>query len=383
MSIHYTSLLIAVAFSGAAVLLAVITSWMNTRTERYLLLGAVGLVLMSAGVGLLAFRNGRYDALTLFGPFSLLVAGLSFVHASVRTFVGKTRMWQPIAIGTIGIIAMGVLFGTGYLGAGNIALNASCGLLLTLSGVEYLQSRAEMRSAMVANGTLYILTALTFFICVVAVAFELNGEWTRYPILDNWADNLNVVMSLGGVTGIGALTLVLHFARSVRVHQSAANTDPLTNVLNRRALFERYPENVNAAGLAVMVFDLDHFKTINDQLGHAHGDSTLQWFAGILREQAAETDCIARIGGEEFCMVFEGADHRAVSVIAEKIRSDFAALDIPCGRDGAVATVSVGLATGGADEPFHSLLGRADAALYRAKNGGRNKLYTDRAALAA
>ena len=383
MSIHYTSLLIAVAFSGAAVLLAAITSWMNARTERYLVLGAIGLALFSTAVGLMAMRNGRYDVVTLFGPFSLLIVGLSFVYASVRTFVGKSAIWPPALIGVAGIVAIGIPLGGGYLGAGNIALNASCGLILALSGIEYLRARDEMRPAMIANGSLYIATALTFFTCAVVVVFELGGEWTRYPIDDNWADNLNAVMSLGGVTGIGALTLVLHFARSVRVHRSAANTDPLTGVLNRRALFERYPETGIADGLAVMVFDLDHFKTINDQLGHAHGDSTLQWFAGVLRENAAETDCIARIGGEEFCMILEGANRRAASFIAEQIRADFAALDIPCGRDGAVATVSVGLATGGADEPFHSLLGRADAALYKAKNGGRNKLCTDRAALAA
>jgi diguanylate cyclase (GGDEF)-like protein len=383
MSIHYTSLLIAVAFSGAAVLLAAVTSWMNARTGRHLVLGAIGLALLSAAVGLLAMRNGRYDVVTLLGPFSLLITGLSFVYASVRSFVGRTAIWPPITIGIIGVVAIAIPFGTGYLGAGNIVLNVICGLILTLSGIEYLLARDEMRPAMIANGSLYIVTALTFFICAIVVTFELHGEWARYPVDDNWADNLNAVMSLGGVTGIGAMTLVLHFARSVRVHQCAANTDPLTGVLNRRALFERYPELAMADGLAVLVFDLDHFKMINDQLGHAHGDSTLQWFAGVLREHAAENDCIARTGGEEFCMILEGASRRAASVIAEKIRSDFAALDIPCGRAGAVATVSVGLATGGADEPFHSLLGRADAALYKAKNGGRNKLCTDRTALAA
>ena len=375
MSIHYTSLLLALSFSGAALLLATLTSWMNARTERYLVLGAIGLALASTAIGLMALRNGVYNSVTLLVPFTLLLAGFSFIYASVRKFFGKTSPWPPLALGAIGIIGIAIPFGTGYLGAGNIVLNVWAGLILTLSGLEYFRSYDDMRSAMLANGTLYLLTALTFFLCAGVAFFELGGDWTLYPFGDNWADNLNAVMSLGGVTGIGALTLVLHFARSARQQQFAANTDPLTGVLNRRALFDRYPDTSDATELAIMVFDLDHFKTINDQLGHAHGDTTLQWFAGIMREHSGPDDCVARFGGEEFCMVLPNATHRAASFLADKIRTDFAALDIPCGRAGAVATVSVGLATGGTGEPFHSVLSRADAALYKAKHAGRNAVY--------
>ena len=381
MSIHYTSLLIAVASSGAAVLLAAITSWMHARSERYLVLAAIGLGMVSTAVGLMAVRDSHANIFDLSPSFTLLLAGLSLIYASVRIYMRKPAIWVPTAVGGVSIVAMNAAFATGYFGAGNAILNTASGLILILSGLEYLRSEDEMRATTRANAVLYIMAGATFLLCAGFVVS--TGDLVSYPVIDDWVDNLNAVTSLAGVSGIGTLTLVLHFARSARHQRSAANTDVLTGVLNRRALFDRYPEMDMADGLAVLVFDLDHFKTINDQLGHAHGDSTLQRFAEVMHAHAGQNSCIARIGGEEFCMVMEGTSHRDASIIAETIRAEFAALGIPCGKDGAVATVSVGLATGGSGEPFHSALGRADAALYKAKNGGRNKLCSDSPVLAA
>ena len=381
MSLHYSSLLLAIAFSGFSVLVAAFASWINTRHERYLVLGAIGLAFISAGVALMSLRNGYFTLVTLLGPFSPLLAGTAFIYASVRAFVHKTNPWPPILVGSAGIASIAVAFMAGYLGAGNIALNLFMGLLLVLSGIEYAGAREDMRPAMIANSVLYIATGLSFFVCAASVA--ASGEWVAYPFQDNWADNLNAVMSLIGVSGIGALTLTLHFSRSARRHRVDAQTDALTGVLNRRALFEHFAADQTIPGQAVLIFDLDYFKSINDRHGHAEGDRTLCRFGELLRSQLDEDTVIARIGGEEFCAVLPMCKPGQAREIAEDVRLGFAMMALPSGRDGTSATVSVGMATGGLHEKFESVLSRADAALYVSKRSGRNQVSLARGHLAA
>src|SRR5690606_24706768 len=128
-------------------------------------------------------------------------------------------------------------------------------------------------------------------------------------------------------------------------------------------------------GLAVLMFDLDHFKQINDLHGHARGDLVLRQFAGVMRSQLRSTDIMARIGGEEFCVILPGLHRDAARTVAGRRRSAYAALKIPLGEIGGTATVSAGLATGNGDENFASVLSRADAALYKAKSAGRNQVH--------
>jgi diguanylate cyclase (GGDEF)-like protein len=122
------------------------------------------------------------------------------------------------------------------------------------------------------------------------------------------------------------------------------------------------------------MFDLDHFKQVNDRLGHAEGDRVLQRFATVLQLELRRGDVPSRIGGEEFCAVLETIDQETARAIAERIREAFAGVGLAIGDTGLVATVSVGLAISAGDEDFSSLLNRADAALYQAKNGGRNQV---------
>jgi diguanylate cyclase (GGDEF)-like protein len=101
----------------------------------------------------------------------------------------------------------------------------------------------------------------------------------------------------------------------------------------------------------------------------------LQRFAQVLRLQLRPTDTIARLGGEEFCAILPDRDWETARAIAERIRRSFAELNLPIGDDGEIATVSAGMATGGLEEPFSSVLRRADAALYKAKESGRNQVH--------
>jgi diguanylate cyclase (GGDEF)-like protein len=126
--------------------------------------------------------------------------------------------------------------------------------------------------------------------------------------------------------------------------------------------------------VALLMFDLDHFKSINDRFGHAAGDEVLRVFGQVVRASTRADDIIARFGGEEFIAIVPGGLESA-NKIGERVRSSFEFSGATVGAHGIGATVSIGAAI--AYEPvtaLESLIGRADAALYRAKYTGRNRL---------
>jgi diguanylate cyclase (GGDEF)-like protein len=251
-------------------------------------------------------------------------------------------------------------------------LNATAAVLMLLCAYEHIRSDDQLRFALAAIGTLYVVTAISFACCALMLA--LDGNWVLSAPPKNWAEDFNSIMSLVGLTGIGAITLTLHHARAAHHHHQAANTDSLTGVLNRRALFDRFSNAPPGRNSAVLMFDLDHFKQINDRLGHAEGDRVLKLFSDVLQRELGPLDVISRIGGEEFCAVLIDVDQEKAKAVAERVRSVFADLTLVIEQGQLHATVSVGLAMFEGDEDFPALLNRADAALYQAKHNGRNQV---------
>lgn len=147
-------------------------------------------------------------------------------------------------------------------------------------------------------------------------------------------------------------------------------TDPLTGLHNRRA-FAVAVEEVAASGqrYCVAVCDIDEFKAVNDIHGHAEGDRVLQAVAGALRDQVAARGRVARMGGEEFVLLFPGAGVEEAALQCEYLRETIAHLP-----DGLPVTVSIGVAGGEPGAPPEDVLTRADAAMYEAKRRGRNQV---------
>jgi diguanylate cyclase (GGDEF)-like protein len=127
------------------------------------------------------------------------------------------------------------------------------------------------------------------------------------------------------------------------------------------------------APVSVLVFDLDHFKAINDKSGHATGDAMLQLFAKIARETLRATDIVGRLGGEEFVALLPSTAAEA-AVAAERVRAAFAVASISREGRRIAATVSIGVASGSPGTAIDLLITRADDALYRAKGNGRNRV---------
>ncbi|MEM9134539.1 MAG: GGDEF domain-containing protein [Actinomycetota bacterium] len=153
-----------------------------------------------------------------------------------------------------------------------------------------------------------------------------------------------------------------------------ANADPLTGCLNRRALFAS-EEDAVADRRGLVMFDLDHFKSINDRYGHGAGDAVLVHFSSVVDRCLREGDRLARFGGEEFVAVLPGATLEQTREAAERIRAAVAAA--PADVDGlSIAyTVSIGGVheEGGSDRGIDRLLVLADNHLYEAKDSGRNR----------
>ncbi|MBF0679783.1 MAG: GGDEF domain-containing protein [Devosia sp.] len=373
MAIDNASLLIAIASSSAALMAALLIGWQNSRDEKYLGLGAAGIGLIVISITIMSLRSGAYDFTIQFVPFFLLISGISLIYAGSRQFRipdGSYRV--PAFTWAAAVVMLAIPFVAGYSGIGTIVLNCIGAIYMMLCAWENWRGRQEAPIALVANAVLYTAVASSFV--AAAAVLVIDGRAVLDAPPDNWAEHFNLIMSLVGLTGIGAITLTLHHARAAGRHRHEANTDSLTGVLNRRALFAQFPEDSIVPDLVVAMFDLDHFKQINDRRGHAAGDIVLQSFARVLRAETRGADFAARLGGEEFCVVFPGLDREAAYAISERIRAAFAAKAIPTGHENGVATVSVGVASGGDGETFTSLLSRADAALYKAKRDGRNQV---------
>jgi diguanylate cyclase (GGDEF)-like protein len=158
-----------------------------------------------------------------------------------------------------------------------------------------------------------------------------------------------------------------------------SRTDPLTGVLNRRAILSQIENELsrakrNNAHISISMLDLDHFKKINDTFGHLAGDTVLRECMNRVKESIRTYDTIGRFGGEEFIVVFPEAKQEGALAIAERIRlkineknADVNGVSIPF-------TISQGLATCNGKSNIDELIAKADEALYRAKENGRNRV---------
>ncbi|HYP58115.1 MAG TPA: PleD family two-component system response regulator [Beijerinckia sp.] len=180
------------------------------------------------------------------------------------------------------------------------------------------------------------------------------------------------------------------YADSLRENVEAsiemALVDPLTGLNNRRYLETHLTGLVEQAAregrrLSLMILDIDHFKLVNDVHGHDAGDEVLKYFAGRVKQAIRTGDLICRLGGEEFVVVMPDTDLVVAARIAERVRSNVEkdVFAIFSGKQSIPVTVSIGLAERGLEDRPEGLFRRADKALYRSKQSGRNRVSADAA----
>lgn len=221
-----------------------------------------------------------------------------------------------------------------------------------------------------------------YFIAFVTSIIVIHVASERMATPENGIYSLLFDLWCGVFIQVGYLAMVGERANVKLSH--LAGTDPLTGLFNRRGLLaeiERRSRNGRAvSGCAVLLADIDRFKSINDTYGHDGGDAVLVGFAGRLRSIMRKDDLIVRWGGEEFLVVLDGADSAQASAVAERLRAAVAAQTILVGAEAIAVTVSIGVSVKTVDEgKIDAAVGRADTALYAAKKGGRNQVRVESA----
>jgi len=310
----------------------------------------------------------------------LLFIAVGMIWSAARLFHGRPVRWFATVFGAACWLA--ACFFPAFAGsaASHIVLSS-----LIVAGYTFLTAtelRQERRKSLIRRWPAMFVPMLhgAIFLFPVALATLWPDGDGVHNLARGWIAVFGIEILLY-VVGTAFIVLILAKDRTVRLYKMAAETDPLTGLLNRRGFFEaagvlmaRHRRN-DMAPISVLAFDLDHFKSINDRCGHAVGDAVLQMFAKVVRETLRATDVVGRLGGEEFVAVIPGALAEA-GVAAERVRSALATASIVRNGQRITATVSVGVACGSPAVAVDALITRADDALYRAKTNGRDRVET-------
>jgi diguanylate cyclase (GGDEF)-like protein len=244
-----------------------------------------------------------------------------------------------------------------------------------------------------ARGTVPVVRDVAFtvgvFTLVSAVLISAYGSFrermNRLRLFCKLVEegDLHPVLDLGVDKRPDDLTLLAQSFDAMRARLSEQiGTDPLTGCLNRRALETRLRTDLRqakrrATTLAVLAIDLDHFKEINDTHGHPFGDLVLTGLANIMKETARDTDAVARLGGDEFIVVLPDTGWEGALTFAERIRRRVDETTFSSSTASIRITISVGVALARGTDPVSAstLLQEADQSLYKAKSGGRNRVF--------
>lgn len=205
-------------------------------------------------------------------------------------------------------------------------------------------------------------------------------------LLADLARELSLLPLPHGLPILGFAILFVASARSLHDRfareEEASRTDPLTGLLNRRGFLEASDGALvrsrrSGQPLAVVLADIDHFKRVNDARGHGGGDAALKSVAGAIRSSLRGQDIAARWGGEEFILLLPETDREGARHAAEAVRRAVAALLLGGGDTAIALTLSVGAARHAVGSNLEETIARADAALYRAKLEGRDRVVLD------
>ncbi|MEJ6783020.1 GGDEF domain-containing protein [Aminobacter sp. Piv2-1] len=373
--LDFGSLLLATALSGACLSGTLLAIWLTARQARFVFTMAAGILLLVLHV--IAFWQYGRNAAPWLGQLTLLllVAGFFVILCSTAQYLD--RNWHRVVAAPV--LAVTVLItsvtAVGYDGLGFVLAYSTVTALLVVTASMFWAAGEYDRRILAAVTMLSGSAAISFALC--ALVLVVNGQWSLGTVPRNWAEDLNTAVVVACMTALGALTISLHHLRTQRQLTAQTLTDPLTGLLNRRALTMFHGNTRFGPRMALAMFDLDHFKGTNDLFGHAVGDTVLQRFADVVRKHARDGAEGFRLGGEEFAVVMSGIPPLDAHEILCTIGAAFGAEIVVTKLGPLRSTVSVGICFG--DEhamTLEQMLLAADAALYAAKRAGRNRVAT-------
>jgi diguanylate cyclase (GGDEF)-like protein len=311
-------------------------------------------------------------------PSALLFLACGMIWSAARLFHNRRILWPAMGAGAVTWLVACTAPSFTQMSTHRIVLASVIVAIYTfLTAAELWRER---RKSLVGRWPALVVPALhgAVFLFPIPIASLMPGETSTVTLTTGWIAVLILEMLMYAV-GTAFIVLVLTKERTLRMHKNAALTDPLTGLFNRRGLVEaardlaeKYARKAGKP-VAMLVFDLDHFKSINDRFGHAVGDDVLKLFASTANSSLRLTDFIVRLGGEEFAAIMPGTLEEGV-IVAERVRKQFEEAARTVSGHYIGATVSVGVAAHETAANIDALLERADIALYAAKANGRNRV---------
>lgn len=312
--------------------------------------------------------------------FSLALNAVGFVACGMvwnasRVFHGRKPNLPGLVLGALAWIAAVATLGPDVSA---LRMTIGAGIVAIYAALTATELWTERRRTLQKRWPTFAVPVLHGFVLMLPILLgdllhpqgDLSGSI--------WVTVFSIELVLYAV-GTVFIIFMLVSERTVTAHKTAASMDPLTGMFNRRGFAEacaRVIEREANAGrpVTVMIFDIDHFKSINDRFGHPAGDEILKLFSAVVVSGLRISDLSGRIGGEEFAALLPCSLEEGV-VAAERLREAFEASGIVDEVAGPVdTTVSIGVAGGPAGTELEVLLAAADTALYQAKRGGRNRV---------
>ena len=340
------------------------------------------------GFALLTERDAAPAFVTICIANALVLLGYGLTWTGARVF--DSRPIRPSVVLVAPLVWIALCRISAFAddpGARIIVASTLLALLALLAAREFWLGRDEPLMSRWPLVVVFFIHGVTLLLRVPVVLF--SPSFRDHFALSNLSFTMLAFATLLFTVIIAFLQLNLTKERSELKHKINSLVDPLSGVANRRAFLDSASRLLgrhepDREALAMLLFDLDHFKQINDRLGHAAGDAVLQVFAGAATATLGADVLFARIGGEEFAACMPVGDMDEAYAIAERVRRNFAATAARFGDGQLLPTVSGGVALGReTGMTVGALLSIADRALYRAKEHGRNRVETDMPAGAA
>jgi diguanylate cyclase (GGDEF)-like protein len=376
----HTLFLVTIYVEGMLGLL-LLFAWVQNTAITAVAWWAWAHLLRAASIALFGTLGVTSDLISIDLANALLFTSFALTWAGARVFGG--RKLSPLGL----FFGVAIWFALGKLPSVAASMETrmliSSGIIATYSWMtayefwrgrnEPLVSRWPAIFMLFALGSLFLLrTPLSLVLPWVPGSQVFDSVWMT-------------VLSFEGLLftiAIAFIFLAMAKERTEYLHKTASLIDPLTGIANRRAFLEGSEElarriEADPRPASVLLIDLDHFKQINDNYGHAFGDRVLQIFAKTADVHLGPLDLVGRLGGEEFAVLLHDADQDRALAVAEEIRIAFSdnARQVDGHDVGATASVGVAVSGKGALD-VHALLAQADHALYYAKERGRNRVET-------
>ena len=322
---------------------------------------------------LFAARGLIPDLISSAGSNLILLTGATLFYWGSQRFhdiAASYRFWGAVLAGVAPVFVWFIAVDPRY--NVRVILFTSVMIWILITHARLLLTRGNSNVFTRPTGCLLILQC-GFLVLRMVDALQGNGV---AGLLDPSGAQITYLMAYTFTFLLLAVGLILMAAERMRIEfEHQATHDSLTLALSRRALLENCERELERChrhghGMALVMMDLDHFKTVNDTHGHQVGDQVLVDFSQRVRQQLRQTDRLGRWGGEEFVLLLPEASLDDALNVAQRIRSSRAqAPALP------LCTVSIGVASyENRSDTIGSLIARADAALYQAKNAGRNRV---------